>query len=272
MPDSAVPAPDSELLHRIAQAAEQAVLGRHRAVYPAAPSNWAALGKMFSVLLGTVALTAIGVVAGLEWLQALAGFVSFVLILGVPITAWRTWRYDVKVAGSRLDLFENGMVAALPSAVCAFRYDTAEVLQNITRHYRNGVYQGTTYHYTFSAPDGTRAVLNEAFANVTQWGPAIQEAVTAAQLPTAAAKVRAGHRVTFGDLWITATEVGSTRKSAPWDRVQNLDLTRGHAAIAIEGKLFDLTVTPISRIPNFFVFHALFDHLRATHGRISVTD
>ncbi|MRH87117.1 hypothetical protein GFY24_06500 [Nocardia sp. SYP-A9097] len=272
MADSVASTPDSELWRRIWEGAARAGLGAHRAVYPAAPAHWAGVRKACYLLLGTATLTAVGVAAGLEWLQALAGFVSAILILAVPMGTWRTWRYDRKVAGSRLDLFEHGMVAALPGGVCVFRYETAEVLQNITNHYRNGAFQGTTYHYIFSSPEGARAVLNEAFSNVREWGPAVQRAVTDAQLPNAVAKVRAGERVAFGDLWISAGEVGSGGKSAPWDRVEELALTQGQVSVGVAGKFFNLTNTPISRIPNFFVFQALFEYLRSAHGRLSVAE
>ncbi|MFB7721999.1 DUF6585 family protein [Nocardia sp. NPDC056100] len=272
MTEFAAPASDAELLRRIGQIAEQAGLGAHRSAYPAAPANWGAVRTAFFLMLGGVTLTAIGVAANLEWLQGLAGFFSVVMIGTVLIGVVRTWRYDRKVGGSRLDLFEHGMVTAQPGGVVAFRYETAEVLQRITEHYRNGVFQGTTYHYTFAGPDGARAVVNEAVANVLTWGPEIQQAVTTAQLPRVAARVRAGERVAFGDLWISATEVGSGRKSVGWDRAEQLVVVSGSASIGVDGKFFGLSTTPISRIPNFFVFQALFEHLRSSHGRISAVD
>ncbi|MEV6772039.1 DUF6585 family protein [Nocardia sp. NPDC051030] len=120
---------------------------------------------------------------------------------------------------------------------------------------------------------GAQVTVDQSFANVERWGAEIQESVTRTQLPIAAARVRAGELVEFGDLWITANEVGSRRKSASWSTVGTLDLTRGYVAVGIEGKLFDLTVTPVSKIPNFFVFQALFDHLRShSQGRISTVE
>ncbi|WP_067823745.1 DUF6585 family protein [Nocardia inohanensis] len=257
---------DPELLRRIAIAAERNGLGAHRSAYPAPQANWRSIRITAAVFAGLVVIAVIGFSADIEALAALGLYpgviAGFMLIIG----GVRMLKYDNRYTGARLDLYERGLVMAYRGREHVARYDTVEVFQTITRHLRNGVHTHTTYHYRLTALDGTQVLLSEAFAGVDQWGPELQQAVTDAQLPVAAARVNAGERVDFGDLWITATEIGSRHKSAPWTRIESLSVRDGTVSIGVEGKWLNLTNTPVGSIPNYFVFYSLAEHLRRQYG------
>ncbi|KAA2261434.1 hypothetical protein F0L68_16735 [Solihabitans fulvus] len=252
---------DPQLLARISQAANQAGLGAHRAAYPAA-SNQAKPGCMVAVMVA-LGVAMVGFAAG--------GYPAVSLIAVVPLLIvlfgfLKGRSVSAKNEGARLDLFEHGLTSAFQGRLRAFRYDSTTVLQHIVRHTRNGVHTHTTYAYTLTDTTGESTVLREGYARPTEWGPAIQESVTRAQLPTALAALNAGQRVTFGDLWMSREEVGSGVKSVRWPEIQEVKVHNGYVTIKIAGKWRGLTTTMVRQIPNFFVFLTLAERLRESWG------
>jgi hypothetical protein len=142
------------------------------------------------------------------------------------------------------------------------RWDNTSVLQSIVRHTRNGVYTHTTYAYTLTDPDGQRLVLRGGFTRPEEWGAAIQHAVTQAQLPGAVSSLRRGGTLNFGDISMNLESVSARGRTAAWSEVQEIRVRDGLVSLRTAGKWRALSTTPVSAIPNFFVFHALAEECR----------
>lgn len=258
---------DPAMLRAIAETAQRNALGQWRSCHPAGPASWGAVkfttGLTVAGLILTVVCAVTNAHSGTRNWAGFFGMWSFLFLL-MALGAWAAaHRHARSIAGGRLDLYEHGLVAAFPDRVLGFRYDTLTVLQNITRHYHNGVEQGTTYRYTLGAPDGSTATIDQSFADPAEWGPVIQQATTAAQLPKAIARLQAGERLEFADLWITTAEIGTATDSAPWSKVEKLTMNKGFLRVYLANRgLLSLRARPIGKIPNFFVFHTLFELLR----------
>lgn len=166
-------------------------------------------------------------------------------------------------ADAALYLFAGGMIVIGKRArISAFRWEQMSVLQNITRHYRNGVYTGTTYRYTLNDGRGDPIVIGGAFANPEQWGPMIQESVTRAQLPAAVDAILRGETLRFGDIDINGGGLAVGRKSVSWNQIEKIEIKQGFVSVRVAGKWLSLTTRAVSQIPNFFVFLTLTERLQ----------
>lgn len=249
---------DAQLLARIDKAATQAGLGRHVAAYPGVQPSRQKLGCM------VIAAVALAVAAA-----AFAGggypAVSIIALAPLAVVLYALVQHLVAAAkneGGRLDLFEHGLTSVFQGRLRVYRYDATTVLQDIVRHTRHGAHMYTTYRYTLTDTAGESVVLREGYVMPTEWGPAIQQGVTTAQLPRAAAALNAGERLDFGDIWMSRDEVGSGSKSVRWREIQEIRVQDGFVTLKVAGKWRGLTTTAVRRIPNFFVFRTLADQLQ----------
>lgn len=253
---------DRELVAAIGDLAARSGLGRHHRTYLPRPPRTG--GKIVLIVLAIAGV--IAAVVSFAVGQPVLGILAAVFPIVLVPALIRAFRYTRSYEGARLDLYERGLVAALLGRLWAVRYDSTTVYQNIVRHMRNGHHIGTTYAYTLTDLAGTNFVVGDGISDPQQWGPAIQRAVTEAQLPQALAALRAGHRLVFGELWMTWYEVGSPRKSAPWTQVNQVSIADGRLSVDVAGRWFALTSAMVSDIPNFLVFEALATHLMQVHG------
>lgn len=265
-----------EFLTLIDGAAVRNRLGERRAVYPGTQSQAGSLG---CAVTGVVVLGGLAAVLSLTEAAVLA-VVPLGLLLLVPLGIWIERSTTKKNRGLRLDLHDHGLTAVVKGRVHAVRYESTSVLQNTVRHTGVGGY--TSYAYTLTDVDGAKVVLRGRadrtgevaekgkFANPREWGPAVQEAVTRAQLPRAVVTLNSGGRLDFGRLWVTRDGVGSARESAQWHEIQEIKVFDGFVKLKVAGRWRALTSAAVSTIPNFFVFLALAEHLRSTGGRSAV--
>ncbi len=253
---------DRELAAAIGDLAARSGLGRHQQTYlPRSPRTG---GKIVLIVLATAGV--IAAVVSFAVRQPVLGILAAIFPIVLVPALIRAFRYTRSYEGARLDLYERGLVAALLGRLWAVRYDSTTVYQNIVRHMRNGHHIGTTYAYTLTDLAGTNFVVGDGISDPQQWGPAIQRAVTDAQLPQALAALQAGHRLVFGELGMTWYEVGSPRKSAPWTQVNQVSISDGRLSVDVAGRWFALTSAMVSDIPNFLIFEALATHLSRVHG------
>ncbi|MEG8181786.1 hypothetical protein GZH49_25135 [Nocardia terpenica] len=251
---------NAELSAAIGAAAAQAVLGGHRGTYPAVIPGWTKVHTFFTVLWPVLAIWA--VMAG----NPSYAVIPMLLLVGMGGLYLRIGAVARRNRTRRIDLYDAGLTVASDGQVRVARFDSTSVLQNIVRHYRNGVYKGTSYHYTVTDLHGRPLKLDGGtYVNPRAWGEAIQQAVTSAQLPLATRALTAGHRLQFGDVWMTAQEVGAGRKSVLWQQIDEVSVDKGAIVLAVAGKLMPLTAKMVKDIPNHIVFLALADQLRAAH-------
>jgi hypothetical protein len=137
------------------------------------------------------------------------------------------------------------------------------VYQDIVIRIVNGA-QSTHYAYTLHGADGAKVtLLGDLIPKAAEWGHAIQNAVTDAQFPAAAAALQRGETLTFGNLSLNADGVVADGKTRPWRQVQKIDVQSGFVSINVQGKWLALSTTAVKQIPNVFVFLTVAEYLRS---------
>ncbi|MFD9335111.1 DUF6585 family protein [Streptomyces sp. NPDC060028] len=168
---------------------------------------------------------------------------------------------------TRLHFFERGLVVAGPDGEAeACRWDALSVCQNVVRHFYNGAYTHTTHAYRLTRPDGSVLLPGRIAPDADRWGPALQEAVTAARLPGALAAVHEGRAVAFGAFSLSREAVTARERPAAWDRVEAVHVAGGWVRITLKGRRRAMARAKVSEIPNFFVFQTLAEHLHKSAG------
>lgn len=256
----------AELARRMDEAAQREALGARKGVYEGAQP------EASSIRFSLVAAVVLAVVTVVLVLAGMPGGAAFsVLFLLIAIGCWIAERSTTaKNARIRLHLYEAGLVAAVKKGVHTVRYDSTQVLQSSLRHTGVGGYTDYTYKLTDIA--GAQVVVEGRkggtatgkFARHEEWGPAVQEGVTRAQLPEAVRALNAGERLDFGKLWVTRDEVGSARDTAQWHEIEELRIIQGFLKLKVAGKWRSLANVAVAVIPNFFVFLTIADQLRGT--------
>ncbi|UFS97384.1 DUF6585 family protein [Nocardia huaxiensis] len=257
------PAYDSELWRRISSAATDADLGRHvRTYWPSLP-QWRRFIP-FLVILGILDAVAVAALrAGETGIAVLiGGFLSggptLVLLITMIKVAIRRRRYG----GARLDLYELGLVRVRRADLRVARYDSTAALPrvSVTSPAREG---GTpTYHLDLTDITGRRFEVSDAYSG--PWATEVQQAITTLRFPRDLAAVHAGHRIDFGEIWVTETAIGDKKRSIPWAEVEPI-ATLPHELIEIRGGRKSLVASKLN-LPNFELFRMLFEHLRRSHS------
>ncbi|MBL8056782.1 MAG: hypothetical protein JNK29_08795 [Anaerolineales bacterium] len=175
------------------------------------------------------------------------------LLLGAYMlySGWKSW-------GSAAALYESGFAYVDRQGLQQVRWDQIEaVWQAITKHYRNGIYTGTTHIYTIKTKDNRRLVLDDKFDKVEELGTAVQRGATQALYPHYAQAVQNGQRVAFGPLALDAQGLYSGDKTLAWKDIKAVKLDRGNLSIKKEGGWFSWATVTVPQIPNFFIFYDL---------------
>jgi len=179
------------------------------------------------------------------------GLIVWALYCFLYATIYKSWGVYVFEQGF---LYKKGNQAPQP-----FRWDQIEaVWYQVTRHYTNGVYTGTTHRYKVRRRDSYEIVLNDRIAKVGQLGETINNQVTKTLLPQVVAAYNAGQTITFGPLSVNRQGlVNIAGKLLPWSEITGIDIQRGYIAVRQAGKWLKWSNQPVASIPNAFVFIAL---------------
>lgn len=180
-----------------------------------------------------------------------AGLIACALYCFLYGTIYKNWCVYVFEHGF---LYKKGNEAVQP-----FRWDQIEaVWYQVTRHYTNGVYTGTTHRYKVRRRDSYEIVLNDRFTKVGQLGETINNQVTKTLLPQVVAAYNAGQTITFGPLSVNRQGLTNILgKLLPWSEITGIDTQSGYIAVRQAGKWLKWSNQPVARIPNAFVFLAL---------------
>jgi hypothetical protein len=169
----------------------------------------------------------------------------YYMLYGVIYKNWGVYVYERGFA------HKKGSEAAQP-----FRWDQIEaVWYNVIRHYRNGVYTGTTHNYRVRRVDGYEIVLNDRFANVAALGDTVSNQVTGAKMPQVIAAYNAGQTITFGPLSLNRQGIQNANGNLlPWPEIKDVSLQKGYVAVSKAGKWLRWSSQPVRNIPNVFLF------------------
>ncbi|MFK0290477.1 DUF6585 family protein [Streptomyces sp. NPDC090442] len=163
---------------------------------------------------------------------------------------------------ARLDLYEHGMTVAVKGRIHVVRYDTTSVFRHRTRP-RGSSPAGAALLHTLTDTERKRLALHGGpeGGDARDWEHQIQRAVTRAQLPGALAALHRGERVSFGDVWLSGTHIGTGERCTPWARVQRIGVAEGFLVLTIDGAQHRCGPA-MAGIPNLFVFWALVERCR----------
>ncbi|WP_067568879.1 DUF6585 family protein [Nocardia acidivorans] len=264
----------------ITEAAAKYQLGQHISTHP---HRWYGGKGAWIIGIPVVLLGGLIIAAGItDGVSGALGTTIFFAIVAVlvwvrkAISSPRHTLARVNYAGSRttgthfsdaqLSLYEHGAVVLSGGRTSAFRWQTVSVLQDVTRisHRTYGTETGVsmTYRYQLTDPSGDSYLLTHSFNEPHRWGPAIQDRVTAAQLPGAIAAVNRGESLEFGSLALNSNQVLANGQAVPWARVEEIRVKKGFISIRVAGQWLSLTKVTVSAIPNVFVFLELAERLR----------
>jgi hypothetical protein len=181
-------------------------------------------------------------------LFALLGFVLLVYYV-VDFLTHMSWR---------VYLCDQGFLLMKGTQAEPYRWEQIQAMwQEVTRHYRNGVYTGTTHKYTVQRLDGQKIVFNDKFKQVEKLGDALSEAITNFMLPRALASYNAGQVLNFGPLSVSKQGVSNGKETLPWHEIKEFGVNRGYVSVRKEGKWLNWSTIAVAKIPNFFVFMSL---------------
>lgn len=230
------------------------------AAYQTLPPGTEGLGQLWETFLpkrvGPVRLAALLLMGTVSLIVPPLGVYFFWLAAQTP-------NLSRKQAARRLHLFEHGLAeVGRNGEVSVFRWDSMTALQEITERYANGVYVGTTYVYTLHRHNGTPLKVTGFYDQPERWGPAVQQAITRAQLPGLLAGLEQGGTLTYGELSVNLGGVATARDSLTWADIAKVEVSQGVLVLRRTGKKLPWARVPVKKIPNFFLFLALVDRLR----------
>ncbi|WP_280300984.1 DUF6585 family protein [Nocardia neocaledoniensis] len=246
--------PLTQLIHLMA---EYQQLGAHRDTFLATPADDTFV-RGCGIIAGTTATIGVITAAVGSW----QGGVALLVIAAVPVLlALRRGILNRQNRAARIDLFDNGVtVYRSGQRVAGFRWDSTEVRQQMIPFHDTAA---VSYVLELSGPGTAETTIDEeGFARAREWARAIQSAVTATQLPLAVAAIDNGETVAFGDLGLSLDALTWRGESFPWENIQLIDARSGHIRVKHAGTW--LSLTPVSTIPNFYIFNELAERLRLT--------
>jgi hypothetical protein len=182
---------------------------------------------------------------------AIVSIVAFLLL-----DSWFRYR-QVKVL-----IFDQGFSQTRDGKTDDVRWnDVNAVWQNVTKHYRNGVYTGTTHVYTIETNDKRRFVWNDVIKEVEKLGEIMQNAVTNIRLPEAFNAYQSGQTVSFGPLAVNSVGISKGNQTVPWTEIKGVQVEKGFIRVKKQDAWFNFANVPTSSIPNLFIFLSLVDRI-----------
>jgi hypothetical protein len=178
--------------------------------------------------------------------------IAFLVGALLVFNAWRNW----SVAAA---LYENGFAYNDRKGLRQVRWDQiAAVWQSITKHYRNGIYVGTTHIYTVQTNDNQKIILDDKFKKVEDLGNAVLKGSTNALWPKYWQQAQSGQRITFGPLALDTQGMYTGKKSLLWNDIKAVKIQSGTISVSKkDGGWFAWTTASVPQIPNFYIFYEL---------------
>jgi hypothetical protein len=167
------------------------------------------------------------------------------------VNAWKNW-------GSRAAVFDRGLAVARWEDVRQIPWEEiTEVWQDITKHYTNGIYTGTTHKYSIRLADDSKYSWDDKYKDIETLGRVIQSKVTNMLYPKYAAALKAGSRLEFGPLALDYNKLYSGKRELNWDDVKSVKIQGGYLSVKKEKGWFRWVGASVPQIPNFFILYAL---------------
>lgn len=222
-------------------------------------TNFITAGFMVLMGMGCMGIGVIGGIAERNW--SLLGLMSLMGFFFGGMGAWMVYS-GFNQRDWRVFLFKDGLSHTKQGKTTVIHWNEAvAVWQNITKHYRNGVYTGTTYHYTLTATDNRKLTFNNDLTEIEKLGQAIQNEVFNALFPKYVASYNNGQTLQFGKLSISKAGISNGKEMIPWPEVKGVSLDRGIINVKKEGKWLTWSSVTVGQTPNIFIFTSIVDQI-----------
>ena len=166
-------------------------------------------------------------------------------------------------------VFTNGFAYSDRKGVQTWRWDQVQdVTANVTRHYTNGIYTGTTHVYTLVKNSGEKLVINDAMKDVEEFYNHLQNNTLQHRYQRMADAYNLGETVTFGSVAISK-QGGITlgKKSYKWDEIEEVGINKGVLSIKKkDGGWFSGASATAAAIPNLHVLLSIINQIVGLHA------
>lgn len=188
-----------------------------------------------------------------RWVIAVTCFLIGVLIVGGYA---RTRDYRVEADDQKVVVSNLGKDDVYPWD------DANSIYQSITKHYRNGIYTGTTNIYTLVLKNGKKVIFNNTLQRVEDLGQLIQNAISKRAYPSVIAAINSGNTVYFDKIGISREGISNgNNNKIQWSEIQAVKVENGVIKVSKQGKWFGWANVPVAKIPNLFVFLSVVDSI-----------
>jgi hypothetical protein len=171
-------------------------------------------------------------------------------------SAYSNWNKGVAV-------YEHGFAFNDWKGLRVWRWeDVLSIRSAITRQYINGIYTGTTHHYTISGGQKRQLILSDSLWKVEELAKIIDERIFPNLYVRSADQFNAGQEVVFGPVAISKTGIAIGRKTYPWTEVREVSIHHGIIKVSKkEGGWFSGARATTSAIPNSRVLLTLIEQV-----------
>ncbi|HNB50582.1 MAG TPA: hypothetical protein PK530_01495, partial [Anaerolineales bacterium] len=176
--------------------------------------------------------------------------ITGVLFLAGLATIWSTYTNWRKAAV----VYQEGFAFSDHKGVRTLRFDQISGMTSaVTKHYRNGIYTGTTHLYTIWDKKGTKLALNDSLPKVEDLSNFIRQGTFPFLYKSAADTYNAGQKVQFGPVSISKADgITVQKKSYKWDEVGQVKVEQGFLKVEKKGGgWFSGANVMIAAIPNY---------------------
>lgn len=246
-------------------------LGSLQALYPVSASN-----RIVSAIFGVLLVMVGGIVSiyGLydTYVQVtkygpvmfgksivtplLIAGVAFLLGILAAYNAYRNWNTSAAV-------YENGLAYCDNNGLQTWPWNEVEWFTSaITKHYRNGIYTGTTYLYTLQKADGSKLLLDNKFKQIEALGRLINQKVAPLQYEKLRQQLRSGQSVRLGLVTISQQGLTINKKSYAWAEIDSVGIRNGYVNIKKkDGGWFSGASAAVAAIPNLDPLLTIIDQI-----------
>jgi len=235
-------------------------LGNLQTIYPVGVSNrWvsaifgvllivaAGLVTIYGLYITSVQVTRYGPV--MLWKSIITPLIIAAALFGIgvlaAINAYRNWNTSAAVYENGLAYCDNGGLQTWPW------HEIEWFTSAITKHYRNGIYTGTTYLYTLQKADGSKLLLNNRFKKIEELGRFINQKVAPLQYEKLRQQLRSGQSVRLGQVSIDQQSLTINKKSYAWNEIDSVGIRNGYINIKKkDGGWFSGASAAVASIPN----------------------
>jgi hypothetical protein len=183
---------------------------------------------------------------------------GFLLLFGIlaGVNAYQNWNKSVVA-------YEKGLAYSDNKGVQTWGWHEVEwFFISITKHYRNGIYVGTTYLYTLQKTDGSKLKLDNKFKKIESLGQIIGQKAAPLQYDKLLQKLRSGQTVVLGPIAISKDSITMGKKCYSWSEVEQVGIQKGYISIKKKGGgWFSGASSPVSAIPNLDALFAVVNQL-----------